>query len=116
MSGSIKDFLQYHFPKIPISLDGIDIEEAKFMLFTPAEETFFAQYYIDHLIYIILLKKNDTKAVSYRQYLINKFHAKDELIFEGRFNRDFSSKLHCSIESLLKQIRGYTISSEYKIR
>ena len=115
MSGSIKDFLQYHFPKIPISLDGIDIEEAKFMLFTPAEETFFAQYYIDHLIYIILLKKNDTKAVSYRQYLINKF-AKDELIFEGRFNRDFSSKLHCSIESLLKQIRGYTISSEYKIR
>ena len=58
MSGSIKDFLQYHFPKIPISLDGIDIEEAKFMLFTPAEETFFAQYYIDHLIYIILLKIN----------------------------------------------------------
>ena len=116
MSGSIKDFLQYHFPKIPISLDGFDIEEAKFMLFTPAEETFFAQYYIDHLMYIILLKTDDVKAVKYKQYLINKFHAKDELIFEGRFNKDFSSKLNCSIEDLLKQIKGYTISPEYKIR
>lgn len=47
---------------------------------------------------------------SYKKYLINKFHAKDKLIFEGRLKRDFSSKMNCAIEDLMAKISNYKIS------
>ena len=41
------------------------------MLITPPVETFFAQYQIDHLYYIYLLKFDNSKSDEFKKYLLN---------------------------------------------
>ena len=67
---------------------GIRSEEEKFMLLTPPTETFFATYYIDHMKYIMELKKNNIEeANNIKKELLRKYHINDEKIFNGRMQK-----------------------------
>lgn len=115
-SGAIKKHLEYNLPYIPVNTENTKIEDAVFMLLTPPIETFFAQFQIDHLSYIYLLKTDGEKAKRFKKYLLNKYHANDEQIFKGRFNKKFSKKAECSAEQLIEDINSYKINDDYKIK
>lgn len=115
-SGAIKKHLEKQLCNISLECEGVDYEDAIFMLLTPPVNSFFSQYQIDHLSYIILLKSDLEKAKKYRKYLLKQYHANDEKIFESRFNKKFLSKLNCSIEELYNDISSYKISDEYKTK
>ena len=86
------------------------------MLITPPVETFFAQYQIDHLYYIYLLKKGDASTQKFKEYLMKKYHANDEKIFISRFERKFRHNFTMSEKNLVENIKRYTISKTYKIK
>lgn len=113
-SGAIKKNLQYQMNNINVDTEGISDSEAKFMLLTPPIDTFFAEYQIDHLTYIILIKTNSNKAIEYKKYLLEKYHAGDEMIFNGRYNKKFKNKEDYSIEELMNTINRLKISNDYK--
>lgn len=115
-SGAIKKHLEYHYNKLSLESEEINKIDARFMLLTPPVDTFFIQYYTEHLEYIVLLKTDMEKAKKYKQYLLEKYHANDEIIFKGRFYKSFSSKIDCNVEELLKEINSSRINEEYKIR
>ena len=115
MSGAIKKYLDYKCSKISVYDERLPLSEAKNMLITPPVETFFAHYQIDHLYYIYLLKKDTNKAVEFKHFLKEKYHANDEVIFQSRFNKKFSDNLNMTEKELLTDIKKYTISKLYKI-
>ena len=115
MSGSIKKYLEYNYQNISILDDNLSYQTARKMLITPPIETFFAQYQIEHLYYIYLIKNNDKNKEKFKAYLINKYHAKDEEIFTSRFNKRFKNKLNMSKKELLEEIKKYKIPDSYKI-
>ena len=112
-SGAIKKHLQY---QLDLVSNSNFIEEEKFMLLTPPVNTFFSQYQTEHLMYIYLLKTDFQKASTYKKYLLEKYHANDEIIFQSRFNKKFKSRIDDSVISLLKDIKEYQISDEYKTK
>ena len=113
MSGSIKKYLDYHCKNIGIS-ENVLSENSSVMLITPPVETFFAQYQIDHLYYIYLLKTNDDDIQRYKNYLLKKYHAGDEKIFISRFDKKFGDKLSMSEKEILEDIKHYRIPENYK--
>lgn len=115
-SGAIKKHLEYQLPYISIVSEDVSAEDANFMLLTPPIETFFAQYQIDHLSYIALLQTDVLKAEKFKQYLLNQYHAGDEVIFKGRLEKDFSDKMTCSLEELYRDINDFKISDGYKVK
>lgn len=114
MSGVIKKYLDANSKKAKISENSLTDEDN--MLLTPPVETFFAEYQIDHLYYIYLLKTNDKDLDKYKKYLLTKYHANDELIFESRFEKRFSDKLNMDSKEILEDIKGYKISEDYKVK
>ncbi len=114
MSGSIKKYLDYNCKNIYVYDENLSSEYANNMLITPPIETFFAQYQIDHLYYIFLLKSNDKRLESFKNYLISKYHANDIEIFNARFNKKFISKLNMPIKDILSEIKKYIIPDTYK--
>lgn len=116
MSGSIKKYLDYSCRNIEVTDENISLNQANIMLITPPTETFFAQYQIDHLYYIYLLKTNDADIQKFKNYLLNKYHAGDEKIFISRFKKKFKYNLMMSDGELLEDIRHYKIPEEYKIQ
>lgn len=114
MSGSIKKYLDYWFVNIDISDENISRFDAKNMLITPPVETFFAQYRIDHLFYIYLMKIDDNKAFQFKKILMEKYHANDETIFDSRFKL-FLDKSNLTTDELLAEINGYRIPDSYKV-
>lgn len=118
MSGSIKKYLEYTCGHINIEDENLDKKEANILLVTPPTETYFAQYQIDHLYYIYLLKFDNIKSIDFKKHLIEKYHAGDIEIFENRFKRDFKNYLNSSVteKELLSDIKRYSISNEYKIK
>ena len=113
-SGAIKKHLEYHLPYISLSCEDVNEQDALFMLLTPPVESFFIAYQIDHLKYIILLKSDIELAKEYKKYLLNKYHANDEMIFKGRFAKKFSNDMERSIEELLTKIDMCKIKDNYK--
>lgn len=81
MSGAIKKYLDYNCQCINVSDENISLNNANVMLITPPIETFFAQYQIDHLFYIYLLKTKDADIYKFKEYLLKKYHAGDEKKF-----------------------------------
>lgn len=116
MSGAIKKYLDYNCQKIIISDENISQEEASTMLITPPVETFFAQYQIDHLYYIYLLKTEDIDAPKFKKYLMKKYHANDEKIFSSRFKKRFRHNLIMTENEILENIKHYKISKSYKTK
>lgn len=116
MSGAIKKYLDYNCQNINVADENISLDKANIMLITPPVETFFAQYQIDHLYYIYLIKTNDTNISEFKKYLLNKYHAGDEKIFISRFERKFGQKLSKSAKEILEDIKQYKISELYKIQ
>ena len=114
MSGSIKKYLDYNCKNIAVADEDVSLEKANIMLTTPPIETFFAQYQIDHLYYIYLLKTNDTNTQKFKNYLIKKYHAGDEKIFVSRFEKSFKNKISMSKKELLEDIKRYKIPENYK--
>ena len=110
MSGSIKKYLDYNCKNIGVTDENISTENLNIMLITPPIETFFAQYQIDHLYYIYLLKTNDTATQKFKNYLLKKYHANDEKIFASRFQKKFKNNLSMTERELLEDIRHYRIS------
>lgn len=96
MSGSIKKYLDYNCKNIGVTDENVSKEKSNIMLITPPIETFFAQYQIDHLYYIYLLKTNDANVQEFKNYLLKKYHAGDERIFASRFDKKFKNKLSMS--------------------
>lgn len=95
---------------------GIRSEEEKFMLLTPPTETFFATYYIDHMKYIMELKKNNIEeANNIKKELLRKYHINDEKIFNGRMQK-FYKYLDMSEEQIKQEIKTSKISNEYKVK
>lgn len=116
MSGAIKKYLNYNCQKICVSSEDISLDEASVMLITPPVETFFAQYQIDHLYYIYLLKTEDTELQKFKEYLLKKYHANDEKIFNSRFEKKFKHNLLMNTKEILEDIKHYKITQSYKIR
>lgn len=115
-SCGIKKHLDYWLDKISIVNEDYNVNDSQFMLLTPPIEPFYVQYQIDHLKYIVLTKSNDSESVKWEKYLLNQYHANDEIIFKSRFKRDFESKTELSIEELVKIINSYKISQDYKTK
>lgn len=118
MSGAIKKYLDYNCELISIANGDMKLEESTHFLITPPVETYFAQYQIDHLYYIYLLKFDNSKSDEFKKYLLNKYHANDNEIFESRFLKRFKNYLDSetiTAKQLLSDIKKYTISDEYKI-
>jgi hypothetical protein len=118
MSGAIKKYLDYNCKFISTTDENLKLEEANHLLITPPVETFFAQYQIDHLYYIYLLKFDNSKLYEFKKYLLNKYHANDSEIFETRFLRKFKKYLDNSVtpQKIFDDIKKYSISDEYKIK
>ena len=116
MSGAIKKNLEYNLNTIPIDNEDFDAETSRIMLITPPKETFFAEYQMDHLYYIYLLKTNDSSAENYKEYLKDKYHAGDEIIFNSRFNKKFKSMLNYDEKDLLKSIEQLKFDDSYKTK
>ena len=116
MSGVIKKYLDHVCKNINVISENISPADAYLMLITPPVETFFAQYQIDHLYYIYLLKTNDSSSYKFKQHLKEKYHANDEIIFNSRFNKKFSNSLNMSAKEILNKIKGYAISESYKVQ
>lgn len=116
MSGAIKKYLDYNCQKVGVSDENISLTESNVMLITPPVETFFAQYQIDHLYYIYLLKTEDIDAPKFKEYLMKKYHANDERIFSTRFEKKFRHNLIMSENKILDDIKHYKISKSYKIK
>lgn len=116
MSGVIKKYLDFNCSKINAFDENLSRSDAIQLLITPPVETFFAQYQIDHLYYIYLLKTDDSKKLEFKNYLMQKYHANDEKIFHSRFNKRFSKNMNMSAKEILKDIKYYTISSDYKAK
>jgi len=92
----------------------LSIEERSVLL-TPPTETFWAQYTIDHIRYILAKKKNIQNAQNLYIYLLNKYHLGDESIFRGRF-RQFKRYENYSEQELVSIIDRLTIERDYKIK
>ena len=118
MSGAIKKYLDYNCGLISTIDENMKIEESNRFLITPPVETYFAQYQIDHLYYIYLLKFDNSKSNEFRKYLLNKYHANDNEIFEARFSKRYKDYINSEItpKQILSDIKKYTISDEYKIK
>lgn len=114
MSGSIKKYLNYNCKNIETADENIPPEKSNIMLITPPIETFFAQYQIDHLYYIYLLKIKDTNIQKFKNYLLQKYHAGDEKIFISRFEKKFKHNLVMSEKEILEDINHYKIPENYK--
>ena len=95
---------------------GIRNEEEKFMLLTPPTETLFAIYYIDHIKYIMELKKNNIEeANNIKKELLGKYHINDEKIFNGRMQK-FYKCMDMSDEQLKQEIETSKIRKDYKVK
>lgn len=116
MSGAIKKYLDYNCNNISIQDENISLFEARQMLITPPIETFFAQYQIDHLYYIYLLKSEDKETLEFKKYLKNKYHANDELIFTKRFEKIYKYYTNKPKNKILEEIQSYVIPSSYKTK
>lgn len=118
MSGAIKKYLDYNCRLISTIDENMKIEESNRLLITPPVETYFAQYQIDHLYYIYLLKFDNSKSNEFKKYLLNKYHANDNEIFEARFLKRYKRYIDSEItpKQLLSEIKKYSISDEYKIK
>lgn len=116
MSGAIKKYLAYNCQNVNVSDENISLSDANTMLITPPIETFFAQYQIDHLYYIYLLKSKNDDIYKFKEYLLKRYHARDEKIFISRFKKRFNHNLQVSEREILNDIRNYKISKAYKIQ
>jgi len=116
MSGSIKKYLDYNCKNVNVTSEEISIADGFNMLITPPTETFFAQYQIDHLFYIYLLKSNNEEAKKQKEKIIKKYHANDEIVFKTRLAKKFNKKFDLTKSELLKEIKGYYIPEEYKVK
>lgn len=116
MSGVIKKYLDYNCSKFLTFDENLSNFEASQMLITPPKETFFAQYQIDHLYYIYLLKTNDPNTLDFKNSLMEKYHANDEKIFSSRFYKRFKKNMDMTPKEILQDIKHYTISNDYKIK
>ena len=115
MSGAIKKHLDYHLSKINLWDENLSTSSALNALITPPIETFYAEYQVEHLTYIYLLKIDSKDKNTYKDYLIKKYHANDNAIFKSRFEKKFSYFFNFDAEQILKQIEGYKINENYKI-
>lgn len=115
-SAAIKKHLNYVLSKFNMNKGNLSTEDSKFMLLTPPVETFFARFHIDHLNYILALKTKSPETNRIKENLLAQYHANDELIFEGRFNKSFRQYLDADVNEILDKINTYTITSDYKIR
>ena len=116
MSGSIKKYLDYYCKMMP--LPGEKGNNYSNLLITPPVETFFAQYEIDHLFYIYLLKYDTEKADSFKKVIMKKYHANDETVFVSRFKRRFRKYYDANKtkEEILRDMNQYSIPEEYKVK
>lgn len=116
MSGAIKKYLDFNCRNISVLSNGNSNSDGFYLLITPPVETFFAQYQIDHLFYIYLLKTDKKKGQEFKKELLKKYHANDEVIFSSRFDKKFNKNLSMTPSELLEDIKSYTIPDQYKIR
>ena len=119
MSGSIKKYLEHNCRYISTVDENMKIDESNRLLITPPVETYFAQYQIDHLYYIYLLKFDNSKSNEFKNYLLNKYHAGDIEIFESRFMKKFKGYLdleELTEKQILNDIKDYSIPKEYKTK
>lgn len=115
-SGAIKKHLNYNLGKINTDVEGFSRVDGKFMLLTPPVETFFAQCHIDHLNFVLAIKNKDKNIDKIKSCLLEKYHANDEDVFKGRFNKKFSKYLQVDIDEILDKINSYKIKQDYKVR
>jgi len=116
MSGAIKKYLDSKCQSVSVTDENLTKYDANQMLITPPVETFFAQYQIDHLYYIYLLKTKSENSYNFKKYLLNTYHANDETIFNSRFTKRFSKYLDMEQNILLENISAYRIPDDYKVK
>ena len=118
MSGAIKKYLDYNCKLISVTNENMKLDEARQLLVTPPVETYFAQYQIDHLYYIYLLKFHKEKSNEFKKHLLEKYHANDVEIFNTRFQKRFMKYYESNMteKQLLDDIKRYSIPEEYKVK
>lgn len=115
MSGAIKKHLDRKLGELLPVTYGDSCKEEAFMLVTPPEESFYNKYQIDHLNYILLLRTDEKKALEFKDYLLKRYHANDEIIFASRFKK-FDCYFDYSLEEIGKYIERYKLCDSYKIK
>lgn len=93
----------------------LQTNEEKTRLITPPKESFWAQNTIDHIKLILASRSHDEKFQKFKDYILNRYHAGDEKIFESRFKKQFSKYEDLNEQELLKIIQQLTIDSDHKI-
>lgn len=89
-------------------------EDKKSKLLTLPVDSFWTQYHIDHLKYIIAKKQSDSQINEIRNQLLKKYHAGDEAIFNGRLKK-FNHYLDLGIDELENKSRSMKLDSDAKI-
>jgi hypothetical protein len=89
-------------------------KEEHYLLLTPPVEFFWIRYELEHLRYL-LLQKQEGDSEDSRQQLIQRYHAGDLKIFEGRMRR-FAHEAKLSIEEFRDVIRQLEDRPDYATR
>ena len=65
--------------------------------------------------YIYLLKTEDTELQKFKEYLLKKYHANDEKIFNSRFEKKFKHNLLMNTKEILEDmLKLNTLKEKYK--
>lgn len=112
ISAAIKKHVDREIEKNSVGLS----PEEKSLLATPPTETFFAEFIIDHLRYL-LARRHDTSDHEFiHRELLKKYHLNDETVFFGRFKK-FQQKYEGQSDAdVTRVIESYTIDREKKIK
>lgn len=87
-------------------------EAEKLMLLSPPVESFWVKYRKDHLDYVLALREGHSDVDDMKRRLINTYHASDEKIFEGRFQK-FAIYFGWELEEIRSQIGKMTQDPNY---
>lgn len=90
-------------------------KEERMLLITPPVDSFWVVYHKDHLEYIRALKQGNPRASDLKQRLLDKYHASDEKIFEGRFQK-FTKDFEGETDDIETQIKKLTQDESYWTR
>jgi len=89
--------------------------EERQLLLTIPHESFWIQYHVDHLDYILAKKGKSPNLETIEKNLLEKYHANDELIFSGRMKK-FKEYDEMDQEAIERVKESMLMDDDHKIR
>lgn len=115
ISGAIKGYLNSNKDKYVKKSYDYSEEESMCLLLTPPHDTFFVEYFCEHLILVLYKRKEDFPA-EYANYLKSKYHAGDDVIFLSRYQVTFSKYERLGDKEIINILRGVRVTKDYTVK